>query len=439
MRLAPVLVTTVAMVAGVLAVQMYVSRATPAEDMAKQTALHGPPAYTLPAGKLQKATALGATRRKLIVTDEVMLPAAFLLLIVTGVAARMRDLACRRSRHRWAQGLAFVFLLVIAIQILSLPLQMWRHQVALQYGLSVQGWASWFGDKAKMFLLVWGFGGLLTMLLFWVIRRSPQRWWLWFSVAAAAVFLAGVFASPYVFDPLFNKFEPLEKSDPALVIRLEQVVARGGLSIPPERMFLMQASAKSTELNAYVTGFGVSKRVVVWDTTVAKSSPDEIAFIFAHEMGHYALGHVLLGTTLQCLAFFPIFLIAYYALERLLARYGDQWQIRSQQDWGSLVVLLFVLTTVAALSDPLVNSSSRAVEHAADVYGQEAVHGIVADPQAVGRRSFQVLGEDSLVEPTPHPAFDWWFGSHPPLWFRAGFAAAYDPWKPGEHPKYFTK
>jgi Zn-dependent protease with chaperone function len=438
MRLARVLVTTAVVVAGVLFAQAYVSRSTPAESMAEQAALHGPPAYTLPADKMQRAIPLGSTRRKLIVTDEVMLPAALLLLIVTGAAARMRDMACRLSRNRWMQGFGFVFLLLLAVQILSLPLQMWGHETGLRYGLSVQGWGSWFGDKAKMFALQWGIGGLLTMLLFRVIRKSPARWWLWFCMAAAGVTVAGIFISPYVIDPLFNKFEPLMGSDPALVAQLERVVARGGLSIPPERMFLMKASAKSTELNAYVTGFGASKRVVVWDTTVAKASPDEISFIFAHEMGHYALGHVVLGTTLQCVALLPLFMIGYYGLQVLLARYAGRWRIPSQDDWAALVVLLLILTTVSAVTDPLGNSFSRAVEHEADVYGQEAVHGIVAQPQGVGQRSFQVLGEDSLDDPTPRPVFDWWFSTHPPLWFRAGFAAAYDPWRPGEHPKYFV-
>jgi Zn-dependent protease with chaperone function len=79
------------------------------------------------------------------------------------------------------------------------------------------------------------------------------------------------------------------------------------------------------------------------------------------------------------------------------------------------------------------------MEHNADVYGQEAVHGTVADPQRVGQRSFQVLGEDSLDDPTPHPLYEWWFGTHPTIRFRAAFARAYDPWAAGEHPKYFAK
>jgi Zn-dependent protease with chaperone function len=201
----------------------------------------------------------------------------------------------------------------------------------------------------------------------------------------------------------------------------------------------MKASAKSTELNAYVTGFGASKRVVVWDTTIARCTPDEISFIFAHEMGHYALGHIVLGVALNCIALLPLFWIGYHAVRILLGRFGTAWGIPSQQDWGALVVLLLVLCALTTLSDPFANAVSRAIEHNADVYGEEAVHGIVANPQAVGRQAFQVLGEDSLDDPTPHPLFEWWFDTHPPVRFRAAFAEAYDPWAAGQHPKYFAK
>jgi Zn-dependent protease with chaperone function len=290
-----------------------------------------------------------------------------------------------------------------------------------------------------MFALEWGIGGLLVMLMFWIIRRSPTRWWFWFWIPAALVVAAGVFVSPYVIDPLFNKFEPLVKSDPALVQRLEQVVARSGIPIPPERMFLMNASAKYTGLNAYVTGFGASKRVVVWDTTVAASTPDEIAFIFAHEMGHYALGHVVLGVTLSCAGLLPFFWLGCHGMRALLGRYGPAWRIPSQEDWGALVVLALVLSVLSTAADPIANRFSRAMEHNADVYGQEAVHGIVADPQAVGRRSFQIMGEESFDDPTLHPAFEWWFDTHPTTRFRAAFAQAYDPWAARQHPKYFGK
>ena len=412
---------------------------TPAEALAERTAARNATAYTLPPDKLRKAIALNHIGETLSIAGSLWTPLQLGLILILGIAARMRDAALRLSRNRWAQGFAFVFLLLLLTSLLDLPLQIYGHYVGLTYGLSVQGWASWLGDKAKLFALEVAIGGLLAILMFRVIRRSPARWWFWFWIPAVLVVIGGVFVTPYVIDPLFNRFEPLAQSDPALVAQLEKVVARSGVAIPPERMFLMRASAKYTGLNAYVTGFGASKRIVVWDTTIAKATPDEIAFVFAHEMGHYALGHVVAGVALTCVALLPFFWLGYHGVRLLLRRYGAAWRISSQQDWAALVVLLLVLSTLSSLTEPAGNAVSRSIEHNADVYGQEAVHGIVANPQAVGLRSFQVLGEESLDDPTPHPLFDLWFGTHPPIWFRAAFAEAYDPWAPGRHPKYFAK
>jgi Zn-dependent protease with chaperone function len=412
---------------------------TAAEAQASRFADRDRTTYTLPPEKLQKAVALERTRILLTVGGTLWAIAQLVLVLALGIVAQMRDLALRLSGNRWVQGFAFVFLLVLLLGLCDLPLAIYGHHAALGYGLSVQGWGSWLGDRAKVLGLEWLIGGLMTMLMFWVIRKSPTRWWLWFWIPAVLCSVGGVFLTPYVIDPLFNRFEPLANSDPALVMQLERVVARGGLSIPPERMFLMRASAKSTEMNAYVTGFGASKRVVVWDTTIAKSTPDEIAFLFAHEMGHYALNHIPLGVTLTCVALLPFFWLGYHGQRWLLRRYSVAWCIHSQQDWGALVVLLLVLTTIATFAEPIENTFSRTIEHNADVYGQEAIHGIVGDPQAVAQRSFQVLGEESFDDPTPHPLFDSWFDTHPSIRFRAAYAEAYDPWAPGMRPKYIAK
>jgi len=179
--------------------------------------------------------------------------------------------------------------------------------------------------------------------------------------------------------------------------------------------------------------------VVVWDTTVAKATPDEISFIFAHEMGHYALGHIVLGLTAACVALLPFFWVGYHALRWMLARYGAAWGIASQQEWGALVVLLLVLLTLNALSEPIANGFSRVIEHQADVYGEEAVRGIVADPQRTAQAAFQRLGEDSLDDPESHPAYELWFYTHPSIRYRAAFAEAYDPWAVEHAPKYFAK
>lgn len=397
------------------------------------------PAYSLPPEKLQKAIAYSRIRVTLDFLSSGWGILQLVLLLGFGVIARMRDVAANASRNRWVQGYLFTFLLLLVTTLLTLPLDMYGHHASVAYGLSVQNWGSWFWDMTKSFLLTLIFGGLLVMLLFWVIRRSPTWWWFWFWIPAVVIVVLTVFVAPIFIDPLFNKFEPLAKSDPALVDRLEQVVQRGGIVIPPDRMYLMKASEKVTTLNAYVTGIGASKRVVVWDNSISRATPDEISFIFSHEMGHYVLNHIYRTLVFVSFLLLAEFYLGYLGVQWLLRRFGERWRVPSQSDWGVLAVLLLVLSTLSFLSEPIFNGYSRAQEHAADVYGQEAIHGIVADPQTTAVQSFQLLGEVSLTDPHPNPFVEFWTFSHPSVTRRAEFAAAYNPWLPGQHPRYFQK
>lgn len=394
-------------------------------------------AYSLPPEKLKQAIDYSHVRVALDFAESGWGILQLVLILALGIAAWMERVAVGASGNRWAQGFLFTFLFLLITSLLMLPLEMYGHHEAVAYGQSVQTWASWFGDQAKSFGLAFVLGGLFVMLLFWVMHKSPRRWWLWFWIPAEAAVIFGVFIAPMVIDPMYNKFEPLAKTDPALVVRLEQVVQRGGIDIPPDRMFLMQASAKVTGLNAYVTGIGPSKRVVVWDTSVQKATPDEILFIFGHEMGHYVLGHIRSTIEFAAVLLLVAFYLVYLCAGWLIGRYGRGWGIGSQHDWAALVVLLLVFQVFSFLSEPIVNGYSRVHEHAADVYGQEAIHGIVADPQTTAQQTFQLLGETSLSDPSPNPFVEFWTFSHPSVSERAAFAATYNPWLPGHHPKYF--
>jgi STE24 endopeptidase len=412
---------------------------TPTEAQALRQAAGNRAAYVLPPEKLTPAVALFRARTAMHFIGEVWGILQLVLLLALGVPARMRNFAVNATKNRWLQCFVFVFLLLLTTTLLNAPLAVYRHHLGLAYGLSVQGWGSWLWDWTKSFLLSWFVGGLLVMVLFWVIRKSPRRWWFWFWIPTMASVIFGVFVSPILVDPLFDKFEPLQQSNPALVQQLEKVVARSGINLPPERMFFMRASRKVTSLNAYVTGFGPSKRLVIWDTTIAQSTPDELSSVFGHELGHYALHHVVLGVSLS----FVLLLGGFYFGQKislwLLRRYGARWRITSQNDWAFLVVLVLVLHALSFFSEPIENAFSRSIEHAADVYGQEAIHGIVADPQTTSQQGFQRLGEASLDDPNPHPFVEFWTFSHPSISERAAFAAAYNPWVPGQHPKYFQR
>ncbi len=407
------------------------------------------PDYTLSPEKLAKAQHISAIRVITHFGGTFWSLVQIVLLLWLGGIAWMRDTAVRagasleaKGRHkssRWVQGYVFLLLFLIVGFLLDLPLSLYQHHLSLQYGLSVQGWGSWFADQAKASALSWLFGGLMLMLLFAIIRKFPRRWWLVFWAISIPIALAGIFITPYVIDPLFNKFEPLQKTNPALVEQLEKVVARGNMDIPPERMFLMKASAKVTTMNAYVTGFGSSKRVVVWDTSLQKGTADEVLFIFGHESGHYVLNHIVTGILFTEAVLLLLFFLGYYFIQWAISRFGGRWRISSQYDWGALAVLILAFSLFNTILEPVGNLFSRSHEHAADVYGQEAIHGIVSNPAQTAAGAFQVLGENSFDEPNEPQWLEFWTENHPAVGRRAAFAAHYDPWAPGADPKYFKK
>jgi STE24 endopeptidase len=418
---------------------VWVQGTTPTETQALREAAHDHSAYTLPPQKLEQAKELFRARTALHFLGEGWGMLELVLLLALGIPARMRDVAERVTKSRWGQCFLFVFLFLLLLTLLNAPLRIYGHHVGLAFGLSVQGWGSWVLDQAKSFLLTWIVAGALVMILFWIIRRSPRHWWFWFWIPTMVAVLFGVFLAPIVVDPLFDKFEPLQQRDPALVAQLERVVARSGISVPPDRMFYMRASQKVTGMNAYVTGFGPSKRLVLWDTTIAAATPDELAGVFGHELGHYALHHIVQGLLFSAGMLLVGFYVGQQMTQWLLRRYGARWRIRSQGDWACLAVLVLVLQALNFLSEPIDNAFSRSIEHAADVYGQEAIHGIVTDPQTTTQQGFQRLGETSLEDPTPHPLVEFWTFSHPSIANRAAFANFYNPWSAGQHPKYFQR
>jgi Zn-dependent protease with chaperone function len=328
--------------------------------------------------------------------------------------------------------------ILLLLSVCHLPLAILGHHISLSYGQSIQGWGSWFIDWNKALLLDLISGTVVLSVLFALIRKSP-RWWLWLWVLSLPMQLLVVFVLPLVVDPMFNHFEPLAKTNPALVEQLERVVGRTGVSIPPARMFLMKASEKYTSSNAYVTGFGSSRRVVVWDNTLKNSPPDEILLVFGHELGHYVLHHIERGLAMGAVLSLFFLWIGSHLARFLVRRYGPRWHIASLEDWAATGVLMLVLSILSFIAEPIGNSISRAQEHQADVFGSEVVHGIVADPQKVNAQSFQRLGQESLEYPYPSRFVVFWTYTHPPIADREAFAASYDPWQPGGPPRYFSK
>ena len=359
-----------------------------------------------------------------------------LVVLAWRLGPKYRDWAERASRRRVVQAIIFTPLLIFSISVLSLPTDVWDHWLSRSYGLSVQSWGAYSSDWAKSQAILWIIAIVLVLILYAVVRRSPRQWWLYFWMASIPVIVFILFLEPMVIEPLFFQFKPLQASHPELVEKLEQVVQRGGMSIPPERMYEMNASSKTTTLNAYVAGFGASKRVVVYDTLLAKSDNAGILLVFGHEMGHYVLHHLPKELAIDCGVLLLLFYAGFRLANWMLRRCGARWGVRDVGDWASLPVLLLALTIVAFFSDPIFNGISRHFEHEADRYGMEVIHGIVPNENQVAVRYFEISGEVNLADPNPSPFIKFWLFDHPSRPERIAFVSRYNPWAEGKTPRY---
>ena len=347
------------------------------------------------------------------------------------LAPKYRDWSERFSSKSFLQSLVFSPLLLLTLAILTLPLDIYGELIEKRYGLSVQGWGSWGWDWVKGELISLVIGTIFIWLLYLVIRRSARRWWFYFWLITLPLGVFLFFLQPLIIDPMFHKFEPLQQKDPALTASLEQLVKRAGQDIPPERMFWMGAGEKTTGLNAYVTGIGASKRIVVWDTTIAKMSTPQIVFVAGHEMGHYVLQHIPKGLAFFAVLLLLAFYLGYRCIGWLLARWGAEWQIRGLEDWASLPALLLLLSVWSFAVNPIASALSRYLEHQADQYGLEVTHGLTPNSSQVAAQAFQVLGEVDLSDPDPNRVNVFLFYDHPPISDRVRFSLTYDPWAGG--------
>jgi len=393
-------------------------------------------AYTLPPTLYKKARDRSRIHFRLALISFVYGLIVLWVILHWKLGPKYRDWAEKVSVRRFLQALVFSPLLLLTIAFLTLPLDVYSETLEKKFGISVQGWGSWTWDWIKAELITLVIGTILIWLLYIVVRRSPRRWWFYFWLIALPIGVFLFFIGPWVIDPLFHKFEPLQQKDPALTAALEQMVHRAGENIPPKRMFWMGAAEKTTALDAYVTGIGASKRIVVFDTTIAKMNTPQIVFGAGHEMGHYVLEHVPKGLTFFAALFLLLFYLGYRSIGWMLHRWGGGWQIRALDDWASLPALVLLLSVFLFVANPVASAFSRYLEHQADQYGLEVTHGLTPDSGQVGAQAFQVLGEVDLADPDPNPVDVFLFYDHPSIPDRIQFCLTYDPWSKGGHAEF---
>lgn len=340
---------------------------------------------------------------------------SLVLALVLGVT-RLGSTLVRRvtGRLRWWLAVPLAaFLLLLAGRLLTLPLALIAHERNRSDGLTDQGLAGWFTDRALSLLVSWALLSVLVLLFVGLSRRSPRWWFAWAGAVLVGFTFFVSLLYPVVVEPLFNDFEPLAEGpfkESVLALAEEEGVEVGDVLVS-------DASRRTTTLNAYVSGLGETRRVVLYDNLLADAEPDEALSVVAHELAHARHGDVFLGTGLGALG--VVVGVALLALLVDAVPVRRRAGIRGPGDPAAVALFAALIALGGVLSSPVQNAVSRAIEARADVTALEATEDAESF-QAVQRR----LAVRSLADPTPPWIGYVWFSSHPTVLERLAIAEA---------------
>ena len=302
-------------------------------------------------------------------------------------------------------GLLFFLLLSYASSVLSIPFSLYStFQIENKYGFNTMTPKLWAVDFLKSLLLSTLITGFLLSVGLWIIQSSPHFWWLWVWGFFLVFSLFIMYISPYVIEPLFNKFSPLEAPD--LETRIKEMMQKVNIKI--SRVFRMDASKRSRHTNAYFSGIGKVKRIILYDTLLEKMDHDEILAVLAHEAGHWKKKHVLkMIVGMEIISFAGIYL-SYRILQSDILLH--LFRIQNGTFFTKVVLLGFIGSIIAFPFTPLGSYISRRFEREADRFSCQ----LSGNREAMSN-AFIKLSKDNLSNLHPHPLYAAFYYSHPPV------------------------
>jgi STE24 endopeptidase len=346
-------------------------------------------------------------------------------LVTLAVLARgpVADLVRRLAdvKGGWVvRTLIVAAVVAVVLTLVSLPLGFVRgYSVAHAWGLSTQNVAGWISDQVKAIGIGLVFAGISALVFFGLVRWQPRWWWLvgWAAFTLLTVLLTFIY--PIVVAPLFNRFTPLD--DPVLERRALALADEAGVTV--KEVLVADASRRTTAENAYVTGIGSAKRLVLYDTLLANGDDDETAFVIAHELGHKAENHVVKNLVLSSVG-----LLIGFAVLAWLSHRSAVWRWAGADGIGdirALPLLIAFVTIAGLLTLPVQNGVSRWFERDAD----SIAFRLTGDPDTA-IRVFRRLAFANLADLKPVPLATWVLFSHPPIPDRIRAAVAESPSAP---------
>lgn len=354
-----------------------------------------------------------------------LIPALFLF---TGFSATIRNWAQKLGK-KWFFVIIIYFAVFAIINFaIAFPLSYYQEYVRQHdYGLSNQTFDKWFGDGLKALSVALIAGAMFLWIPYLLLKKSPRRWWLYTAIVAIPIMFFVMLIAPIWVAPLFNDFGDMK--DKQLEAKILALADRAG--IEESRVFEVNKSVDTKAVNAYVSGFFDTKRIVLWDTIIAKLDQKELLFVMGHEMGHYVLGHVVTGIFFFSVIILITLYAAYRAAGGLISKFKARFGFDSLADIASLPLLILLINVFSLVIGPITLSFSRYQEHEADRFGLE-----ITKDNHNAAMAFVKLQQENLGNPRPGILFKLWRASHPLLGERIDFCNAYRPWEQGQPLKY---
>ena len=319
--------------------------------------------------------------------------AVSLLLLQLRWSAKMRDLAERITRFRWLQTFIYWVEYTLLTSVLGFPLEYYQNYVREhRYGLATQTFGPWMGDEGKSLLVGLILGGIIVVVLFAIIRKLPNTWWIWGSVATMAFMVVTVAIGPVYLQPIFNKINRLD--DPKVTVPILRMAHANG--IPTNDVYEIDASRQTTRMSANVSGFGGTMRITMNDNLLRRGSLEEIQAVMGHEMGHYVLNHI--PNFMMFLFILVVVSFAYlrWGIAWALKRWGERWQIRDIGDPAVLPLVMLLGGVLFFVLTPVTNTETRRQEKEADMFGLNAAR----RPDGFAQAAIH-LGEYRKMRPGP--------------------------------------
>jgi STE24 endopeptidase len=326
-----------------------------------------------------------------------------LLLLQTRLSARIRDFAVHRTRFKPLQTALYALSYILLTSALVFPLTTYSDFFREhQYGMTTQGFGSWFEDQLKGLLVSVIFGCPLIVALMGIVRRLQNSWHIWGAAVALTFIILGIVFGPVFIAPMFNKYTLL--SDPKVLNPVLRLAHANGIAT--DKVYEVDASRQTTRVSANVSGFLGTMRITLNDNLINRSSLPEIEAVMAHEMGHYVLNHVY-----KMVLFLGVIIVVGFAFLRfaanwLIARAGPRWEISDIGDVAVLPLAALLLSTYFFCLTPVMNTFIRTQEMEADMFGLNAAR----QPDGFAQAALK-LSEYRKMEPTPLE--EWFFFDHP--------------------------